>query len=295
MFIIEEYIDKLIVNLPPPPTTPIHIDLVMDGGAFNGSYLIGCLHFLKRMEKLKYVVIRRISGCSISSFLGLLYLIDSLNSVEASNYYECIYTHFIKHKNLNLLFSISNFLPETIDVSLLSKRLYITYNNMCNMKHVVINTFKNKQHLCECIIRSSFVPYLINGELLHKNKYIDGFMPFLFQAKKNRKILYLKLINYEKIYEIINVTNENTNYGRILSGLLDIHTFYIKNSTTNICSYVKEWNIICKTIYFIKKCFVKCVVYIIFFIKTFHDFFPNKLYLRLSKLITQELLYALLS
>ncbi|BAT21995.1 hypothetical protein [Yellowstone lake mimivirus] len=52
------------------------------------------------------------------------------------------------------------------------------------MKRVVINKFKNKQHLCECIIRSSFVPYLINGELLHKNKYIDGLMPFLFQAKK---------------------------------------------------------------------------------------------------------------
>lgn len=295
MFIIEEYIDKLILNLPPPPIIPTQIDLVMDGGAFNGSYLIGCLYFLKRMEKLKYIVIHRISGCSISSFLGLLYLIDSLNNVESTNYYENVYTHFIKHKNLNLLFSISNNLPETIDVSLLSKRLYITYNNIHDMKRVVINKFKNKQHLCECIIRSSFVPYLINGELLHKNKYIDGLMPFLFQAKKNRKILYLKLINYEKIYDMINVTNENTNYGRILSGLLDIHIFYIKKSSTNICSYVNEWNILCKLTYFIKMCFVKCIVYVIFIVKTFHDFFPNKLYLRLSKIITQELLYALLS
>lgn len=286
---IEEYIDKLIINLPPPPTIPTQIDLVMDGGAFNGSYLIGCLYFLKRMEKLKYIVIHRISGCSISSFLGLLYLINSLNNVESTNYYENAYTHFIKHKNLNLLFSIDTFLPETIDVSLLSKRLYITYHNIHDMKRVVINKFKNKQHLCECIIRSSFVPYLINGELLHKNKYIDGLMPFLFQAKKNRKILYLKLINYEKIYDMINVTNENTNYGRILSGLLDIHMFYIKNSSTDMCSYVNNWNLINKTTYFIKKCFA---IYIIFFIKTLYYFFSES---RLSKTIIQELLHAFLS
>jgi hypothetical protein len=270
MFIIEEYIDKLIINLPPPPIIPTQIDLVMDGGSFNGSYLIGCLYFLKRMEKLKYIVIHRISGCSISSFLGLLYLIDSLNNVESTNFYQ----------NVN---SIDKFLPETVDVSLLSKRLYITYNNIRDMKEVVANKFRNKLHVCECIIRSSFIPCLINGELLHKNKYIAGIIPFLFQPKKNRKILYLNIINYE----MINVTN--TNYGRLLSGLLDIHMFYIKKSSTDLCSYVNNWNLINKSTYFIKKCFAK---YIIFFIKTLYYFFPES---RISKIIIQELLHTFLS
>ena len=101
---IETYIDKLIINLPPPPKTPIHIDLVMDGGVFNGSYLMGCLYFLKRMEKLKYIIIHRISGCSISSFLGAMYLLNSLYDIETKNYYEQSYEHFIKHKNCNFLF-----------------------------------------------------------------------------------------------------------------------------------------------------------------------------------------------
>ena len=244
MFIIQSYIDKLIVNLPPPPEIPIEIDLVMDGGVFNGSYLIGCLYFLKRMEFLKYIVIHRVSGCSISSFLGVMFLLDLLDEIDSKNYYEESYAHFIKHKNCNFLFSIGTFFPETMDVSLLTKKMYITYTNMCDMKQVVVNKFKDSKHLCECIIRSSFVPYLINGELLYKNKYIDGFIPYLFQAKKKREILYLNILNFEKIYEMTNVKNENTNYGRILSGLLDVHMFYIKNSSTQICYYVKDWNFI---------------------------------------------------
>ena len=155
----------------------------------------------------------------------------------------------------------------------------------------IYNDFKN--NTLNINLSPEFQNYM--NMLYPRNSLINPNERLVMKHKKNRKILYLKLINYEKIYEIINVTNENTNYGRILSGLLDIHTFYIKNSTTNICSYVNEWNVICKSIYFIKRCFVKCVVYIIFFIKSFHDFFPNKLYLRLSKLITQELLYAVLS
>jgi hypothetical protein len=103
MYLISKYIDKLILDLPPPPQHPIHIDLVMDGGAFNGSYLLGCLHFLKRMEKLNYIIIKRISGCCISSFMGLIYLIDAL---DTSNYYKTIYNHFTKHTNFNFILKI---------------------------------------------------------------------------------------------------------------------------------------------------------------------------------------------
>lgn len=278
---IEECIDKILVNLPPPPKNPTQIDLVMDGGAFNGSYLIGCLYFLKRLEKLKYVTIRRISGCSISSFLGTLYLINELDSLESSNYYQTSFEHFKKYKNFNFLLSVDTFFPEKVDCSLLTKKMHITYNNIRDMKQVVINKFKNKQHLCECIIRSSFVPYFINGELLYKNKYIDGILPFLFQPKKNRKILYLNIINFKKIYEIMNIKNENTNYGRILYGLLDIHTFCIKCTTTDICSYVNDWNILDKSMYFIKSYFIKCIIYIIFCMKPFYYFSPNQIVTRM--------------
>ena len=41
---------------------------------------------------------------------------------------------------------------------------------------------------------------------------------------------------------IDNVKNEKTNFHRILSGLLDIHAFFIKGSNTSMCSYVNDWN-----------------------------------------------------
>ena len=290
MFVIEQYLDTIVANLPPPPKIPIEIDLVMDGGAFNGSYIIGCLYFLKRMEKLKYITVCRISGCSISSFLGLMYLIDTLNILQSRNYYQETHAHFIKHKNLDFLFSVGNFLPEELDVSLLDKRLYITYNNIHTMKRVVVNKFKNKKHLCDCIIRSSFVPYIINGDLLYKNKYLDGILPYLFHSKKNRKLLYLNLITFEKIPEMLNVKNESTNYGRILYGIIDIHLFYIKSSSTEICSYINNWNVIHHATYLIKVCILICIRYLVYLVNIFHKHYPN----RFLKIIVQEILHTFL-
>ena len=53
---IHDYVLKLIGNLPDEiknVKSPMIIDLVLDGGIFNGSYLVGALHFLKEMEKKK--------------------------------------------------------------------------------------------------------------------------------------------------------------------------------------------------------------------------------------------------
>ena len=60
---MNEFVVKLIDNLPDSiknAKEPLVLDLVLDGGAFNGSYLVGALYFLKEMEKRKYVKINRI-------------------------------------------------------------------------------------------------------------------------------------------------------------------------------------------------------------------------------------------
>ena len=62
---IDNYVNKFIENLPDDSKKLQRIDLVLDGGIFNGSYLIGALYFLREMEKRKYVTIERISGCSV--------------------------------------------------------------------------------------------------------------------------------------------------------------------------------------------------------------------------------------
>ena len=47
---IHQYVNKLIENLDLKPNAKERLDLIFDGGVFNGSYLIGAAHFLKQME-----------------------------------------------------------------------------------------------------------------------------------------------------------------------------------------------------------------------------------------------------
>ena len=47
---LESCIENLVKNLPKTDKSQ-NIDLVLEGGAFNGSYQIGSLMFLKEMEK----------------------------------------------------------------------------------------------------------------------------------------------------------------------------------------------------------------------------------------------------
>ncbi len=56
-----------------------NIDLILSGGAFNVSYMLGVLFFLQELEEKQKIKINRISTCSASSILGLLYLINKLD------------------------------------------------------------------------------------------------------------------------------------------------------------------------------------------------------------------------
>ena len=86
---------------------------------------------------------------------------------------------------------------------------------------------------------------------------------------------------------MITVKNEKTNYKRILYGILDIHMFYITNSSTEICSYVNNWGIIQYAIYLIKVCISIYIRYLVYIIKIFHKHYPN----RFLKIIVQEILH----
>jgi predicted acylesterase/phospholipase RssA len=113
----------LIDNLPNEyrlSTSPLELDLVLDGGVFNGSYLIGALLLLKEMEKCNYIKVKRISGCSIGSLAGLLYFIDSLDIIYI--FYDEMVNHFKKtYKSIT------------------------TENNICTKPHRKhMQTFKNK-------------------------------------------------------------------------------------------------------------------------------------------------------
>jgi hypothetical protein len=271
---IDEYINKLIENLPDEIKNreePEVIDIVLDGGVFNGSYHIGALYFLKEMERRKYIKINRISGCSVGSIVAFLYFIDGLDLMP--KLYDIISSEFKNNLQLSCLKEIKKYIEERIPKDICKKvynRLFISYNNIKTGEKKVKFTYKSIDDIINSVIKSSFVPYLIDGNLLYENKYIDGIVPFIFKERTN-KILYLDLYGSDKVSYLFNVKNEKTNFHRVLSGLLDIHGFYIKQCNTSMCSYVNDWNYSyiafnnCKLL-FEKVCLY--IIYLIIFIKS---------------------------
>ena len=242
---INEYVIKLIENLPDDiknVNEPIKMDLVLDGGIFNGSYHVGALYFLKEMENRKYIKIERISGCSVGSIVGFLYFIDSLDLMP--KLYDLINKEFRQTYNLKLITELKKHLSEHIPSDICERvngRLYITYNNIKKGTKPVKSVYKDADDIINTIIKSSYIPYLIDGNILYENKSVDGITPIIFKERE-KKILYLDLFGSDKLGNLLNVKNEKSKYHRILSGLLDIHSFFIKKSNTPMCSYVNDWS-----------------------------------------------------
>ena len=274
---IDEYVNKLIENLPEDTKKLQNIDLVLDGGMFNGSYLVGALYFLKEMERRRYIKIERISGCSIGSVVGLLYYINSLDLMP--KLYEIINKEFKNNYILNSIKTIKTHLQERIPDDICSKinnKLFICYNDVKKHKKVVKSTYKNIEDIMETIVKSCYIPFLIDNNMLYKKKYIDGINAYIFKEHANRKILHMELFSYDKFIYAINIKNEKSNFHRILSGLLDIHGFFIKKSSTHMCSFVHEWNILNKINYKLKLLVEYLCLYTIYMLIYLKNFVPEE-------------------
>ena len=288
---IQKYVEKFIENLPEElknTKNPIKLDLVLDGGIFNGSYLVGALYFLKEMEKRKYIKICRISGCSIGSVGAFLYIIDCLDISES--FYSIIFEQLKNQHNLNISQVLNSILENKIPDDICSKvnnKLYIRYTNIKNRKSKTKCTYKNKEDIINTIIKSSYIPFFMDGNVLFDNKYIDGINPYVFKISNDRKILHLDLFGYDKIKYLINVKNEKSNFHRILSGVLDIHNFFIKKTNTDMCSYVNEWSLFNIARISLKSFIEKILIYFVYLVFLIQKYTPNK--------IKDYLLYKILS
>jgi hypothetical protein len=176
-------VNTLIDNLPieyKDSKHPIELDLVLDGGVFNGSYLVGALLLLKEMEKQNYVKVKRISGCSIGSFTGLLYFIDSLDiSVDIHHIFT---DHFKKTYNFEIYKNIKKYLhgrlPENL-CNVINNKLYIKYNNVekghqkikCKFKSIddILYTY-NLPNIVDMIIFLILILIIILIIFFFKNK-----------------------------------------------------------------------------------------------------------------------------
>jgi hypothetical protein len=294
MHIIENYVQNLMANLP-KKKEPENINLILDGGIFNGSYLIGALYFLREMEKQNYLTINKISSCSIGSVCAVLYQIDALDlmpelyNILLKQFKETRHFHAFKY----CLDKIKIRINSTSSKLKLNNVLYITYYDIKKGKKIIKSKYKNVDDLLDAVYKSCFVPFIADGNMVYKNRYCDGVNPYIFPFETNRKTLYLDLFGSDKIHYMLSVKNEKNNFHRILAGLLDIHLFYIKQNSTQMCSYVNQWSLY-QTIHnrilkWIVERVIFYVVYISYYLK---KYIPSELYEHIifkivSKIITE--------
>ena len=129
-----QYAEKIIQHLPPTIRNthrPIKLDLILSGGAFNGGYMMGALYLLKEMERHQYIVVKRISGCSIGALIGLFYWINRLEVLE--KLYDTLITDIREKKNLSVMLNLKEilgkYLPGNV-CDIVYKKLYITYHTL---------------------------------------------------------------------------------------------------------------------------------------------------------------------
>lgn len=280
-------------NLPQAKKTE-EINLILDGGIFNGSYLIGALYFLKEMELNKYIKIQKISCCSIGSVSALLYKMDALDMM--SELYNIILKQFKEHRNLAKFDICFDKIRERIKtpgelLSNINGKFFITYHDVKKGKKIVKSKYKNLDDLLETIYRSCFVPFVVNGNAVRKNRFFDGVNPYILPVEPNKKNLYLDLVGSDKIKYLLSVKNEKTNFHRILAGLLDIHLFYIKQCSTQMCSYVNNWSLY-QTFHnrILKYCVERVIyytVYIVYYLKIYIpiEVYENIIFKIVSKII----------
>ena len=249
-------------------TKTLHLDVVVEGGAFNGSYLIGVLYFMKELERRGKVKIHRFSACSVSTICSLLYIIDRLDLFE--EIYKNGLDIFKRDGRLDVLNIIFKIITDVTDQDLykrLSKRLYMTYYDIRSCRQILRYKYKSNADVFECISRSAHIPFVIDANIARHGRYIDGQQPYFFKERTDcRKMLCVSLITYSNINTItstINVKNENNNIHRVLSGTLDAHTFFMTDIPTQMCCYKHNMPIMIRLQNKIKQIFVTIVGYFI--------------------------------
>ena len=268
---IQECAHKLLENLPKEITnnkntnnTNNKINLILEGGVFNGSYHIGALYFLKEMENKKYIQIHKISSTSVGSISALLFYSNLLE--EGLNSHTILKSIYKQTKTLNAIPTFLNKIREKINpniIASLNGKLYISYYNIKKGCKIIKSRYKNIDDLFITIQRSCFVPFFINGQMTIDNKYIDGITPYIFSNSKY-KCLNISLISRNKFYQMFIIKNEDTNIHKILAGLLDIHLFITTNKSTQMCSYICHRTLIQKLYHLLVFIIEKIIIFILF-------------------------------
>jgi hypothetical protein len=241
---LKRYIHNLIDNI---PIKERKLDIILEGGGFNGCLELGVLLFLNELKKKHPTQIHRVSGCSVGSLMGFFFLTNQLDEMEA--YYINIRNHLKKHHNVNITGKILREILEKIDDTTFEQikndKLYISFYNTEEKKYIVEHRYTSKEHLGKTILKSCHFPFFMDGKCLLDNKFVDGFVPFIFPEREKTDptdILYVTINRFSQLKGFFNTHNEKNHCGRELEGVLDCYNFLLYEKPTKMCSYVHQWS-----------------------------------------------------
>jgi predicted patatin/cPLA2 family phospholipase len=273
-------ITNLINNIPERITKePLELDIVLEGGGFNGSYELGVLYFIKELVERKYIKINRISGASIGSILGLCYLTNKLD-LFIDNYKQTReeWRETISLKVIQkLIIDLCDLITEEEFSLIKNNKLYTTFFSLKDKKQIIKQNYETIDELKECIIKSCYLPYIVDNDIGYKCEeqyFIDGGHPYIFHNREKsglNKILYISINQLKNIPKMITTKNENNIYGRVLKGILDCYEFFLNQNNgfykeTELCSYVNEWKTTKYISLYIKQFSILIFVYLITYI-----------------------------
>jgi hypothetical protein len=248
--IVKELIGVLIKNIDGSIIKEKNIDLILSGGAFNASYLVGCLYFIREMCERDVISVNKVSTCSASSIMGLLFLVDKLD-IFIEKMYELLVNSFKKNRSVifdeESLCSIINVIEEELPEDVISRingRLYITYYDVTKCEQVVKSNYEDVSDIIKTIRRSCFIPYITMDKLVEDDRYIDGGTPYIFDKEFRVNRIYINLCGADKIMDALVIKRDRIVMHRILGGILDIHNFFFKCKKTSMCCYVEDWGVV---------------------------------------------------
>lgn len=259
--LLNSYINALILNVKREKNPPA-INLIFDSGAVNGILGIGAAIYIKRLEQLDYIKVKKISGCSIGSLIGLWYICDCPQSMYG--YTDTLFSSYKEHKNFygykNIVKNVVKQIFPDDNMSRLTKKLYINYYDTKKCKQCIVSKFKSRKHLITCILRSSHVPFLTSRNYKYQGRYLDGIAPHIFKKEKS---LFIKLINFTTPFMCLNIKHEQNIYTRLLAGVVKVNDFFISGEENDLCLYVDDKSCMIFIQLYIRKYVVFFVLYLI--------------------------------
>ena len=242
--VLSDYIKAVTKNITFP--NKLIIDLVISGGAFNGAMALGSIMVIKQLEIEGKIKVDKLSGCSVGAPMIISYLSNSFDKHE--NIFHNLKTCLKTNGDISCLkdniheFVYSTFKSDSDMKTTLDNRCFINYNDITNCKYCTVSKYDNRDHLVSVILRSMYIPILIDGNSKVEGNFIDGIVPYVFKDTKN-DILYIELIkNNSDIVKSIITQNEKNEHYRVLQGVSDASMFFTDNKSERL-SWYKNWGV----------------------------------------------------